>query len=87
MAESTGVRAFFERLAVDDEFRASVVENPTQVMNDYDIEYDPQQVPDEVRLPSKDALARNLDDYIEKMGDEPVGFGVWFFIIDPTETS
>lgn len=83
MTESNGVRAFFERLAEDDEFRAAVVADPATVMDDYGIEYDPSQIPDTVRLPSKEALRENLGEYVDKLGNEPVGFGVWMFVIDP----
>ena len=76
MAES-GVRAFFERLAQDDEFRAEVVANPAGVMEQYEIDYDPESIPSQVQLPSKEELKTNLETYISEMGEEPVIFGVW----------
>lgn len=85
MAETDNVRAFFERLAEDDEFRQSVIDNPRQVMDDYDIEYKEEDIPDQVQLPSKEDLRGRMDEYVERLGEEPVSFGIWMFIVRPPE--
>lgn len=82
MSDTNGVRAFFVRLAEDDEFRDSVVANPAQAMDEYGIEYDREQIPASVVLPTKESLSERLDEYLEAMGKEPVGFGIWRFHID-----
>lgn len=48
------------RLATDDEFRARLAQNPTEVLAEYDIDLPPTAVPAEVVLPPRSQLATML---------------------------
>ena len=53
----SSTRAFAERLAEDDAFRARVAEDPRAALAEYDLPDEPGLIPDVVELPSKSQLA------------------------------
>ena len=48
------------RLATDDEFRARLAQNPTDVLAEYDVDLPPTAVPAKVVLPPRSQLAAAL---------------------------
>ncbi len=81
MTETTGFRAFFENLATNEEFRAAVIEDPCSVLDTYEIEYDPERIPETITLPSAAELSEKLELYPNEMGEDPDSFIVWMFWI------
>ena len=53
----SSTRAFVERLAEDDGFRARVAEDPRAALAEYGLHDEPGLIPDVVGLPSKAELA------------------------------
>jgi putative modified peptide len=53
----SSTRAFAERLAEDDAFRARVAEDPRAALAEYGIPDEPGMIPEVVELPSKSRLA------------------------------
>jgi putative modified peptide len=53
----SSTRAFAERLAEDDAFRARVAEDPRAALAEYGLPDQPGLIPDVVELPSKSELA------------------------------
>lgn len=53
----SSTRAFAERLAEDDAFRARVAEDPRAALAEYGLPDEPGLIPDVVELPSKSQLA------------------------------
>jgi putative modified peptide len=53
----SSTRAFAERLAEDDAFRARVAEDPRTALAEYGLPDQPGLIPDVVELPSKSELA------------------------------
>ena len=53
----SSTRAFAERLAEDDAFRARVAEDPRAALAEYGLPDEPGLIPDVVELPSKSELA------------------------------
>ena len=54
----SSTRAFAERLAEDDAFRARVAEDPRAALAEYGVPDQPGLIPDVVELPSKSQLAK-----------------------------
>ncbi len=55
------VRELLQKLATDDSFRARFENDPSGVLGEYGVAFDPQRLPGKVTLPAKDEIAKNAD--------------------------
>ena len=83
MTEQSSILAFLERLSVDDDFREQVVASPEDKLNEYEIAFEPDDIPKLVNLPSKEVMQARLAEFAEALGQgEPI-FGSWMQIVEP----
>lgn len=60
---------FLRKLATDDDFRARLEKDPVSTLAAHRIRVDPDDVPGEVQLPSKEALQETVE-HLEKQGSD-----------------
>ncbi len=61
MANQDNARKLLDRLATDDEFRASMEADPVAAFAKYGFTIDREIAPGKVELPSKDEIGKNTD--------------------------
>lgn len=61
MANQDNARKLLDRLATDDEFRASMEADPVAAFAEYGFAIDREIAPGKVELPSKDEISKNSD--------------------------
>lgn len=61
MTNQDSARKLLDRLATDDEFRASMEADPVAAFAEYGFTVDREIAPPKVSLPSKDEISKNAD--------------------------
>lgn len=70
------VRELLQKLASDDTFRSRFENDPSGVLNEYGVNFDPQRLPAKVTLPDKDEIAKNADALAQHVNSS---MGIIFF--------
>lgn len=61
MANQDDARKLLDRLAKDDDFRASMQSDPVAAFAEYGFTIDPEIAPAKISLPSKDEISKSAD--------------------------